>query len=45
MLHVLGFWQNSGNAQISDVTDVKIAVILIEFLLDQNKINQTIFNV
>jgi len=38
------FWQNSGNAQISDVSDVKTALTLIEFLIDQNKINRTIFN-
>jgi len=39
MLHVLG--QNRGYAQISDV---KTAIILIEFLVDQNKTNRTIFN-
>jgi len=40
------FRQNIRNAQISDVSDVKTAIILIEFLIDQNKINQTenIFN-
>jgi len=37
------FWQNSRNEQISDVSDVKTAIILIEFLIDKNKINRTIF--
>jgi len=32
------FWQNSGNAQISAVSNVKTAIILIEFLIDQNKL-------
>jgi len=34
------FWHNSGNAQISDV---KMAIILIKFLMDGNEINQTIY--
>jgi len=38
------FWQNSRNAQISDVGDFKAARILREFLIDQNKINRTFFN-
>jgi len=37
-------WQNSRNAQISDASDVKTAKILVEFLIDQNKISQTSFN-
>ena len=35
--------QNSANVKISDASDVKTAIILIEFLIDQNKINRTIF--
>jgi len=35
--------QNSANAKISDASDVKTAIILIEFLIDENKINRTIF--
>jgi len=31
------------NVQISDVSDVKTGIILIEFLISQNKINGTIF--
>ena len=34
------FWQNSGNAQSSDV---KATMILIEFLIGQNKINWIFF--
>jgi len=37
------FWQNSGNAQISDVSVVKTAIILLEFLIDQNTSDGTIF--
>ena len=37
------FWQSSRIAQISDVSDIKTAVILVEYLVDQNKINRTIF--
>jgi len=35
---------DSGNAQISDVSGVKTAIILMEFLIDQNEINRAIFN-
>ena len=35
MISVLG--QNSGNAQISDVSDVKTVKILLEFLIDQKR--------
>jgi len=36
--------RDSGNAQISDVSGVKTAIILMEFLIDQNEINRAIFN-
>jgi len=31
------FWQNNGNMQISDV---KTAIVLMEYSINQNKINQ-----
>ena len=31
--------------QISDVSGVKTAIILVEFLIDQNEINQTILTI
>jgi len=34
---------NSGNVEISDVSDVKAVIILIKFLTDQNTINRIIF--
>jgi len=34
-------WQTSGNAQISHIMT---AITFVEFLIDQNKINQAIFN-
>jgi len=33
-------WQNSGKAQVNDV---KMAIILIEFLIHKDKVNPTIF--
>jgi len=36
------FWQNSRNVQIGAVSDVNLAKILFESLVDQ-KINRTIF--
>jgi len=39
MLHVLDLCRN---AQIGDLIDVKTAIISIEFLIDQNKINRIV---
>ena len=36
------FWKNCENVQ--NASDVKTAIILIEFLVDQNKTSRTIFN-
>jgi len=38
------FWQKSGKAQISNVSGVKTAKILFEFLIHQQKINRIIVN-
>jgi len=42
MIHILAKQRKCEN-EFSSVSDVKTAIILIEFLIHQNKINGTIF--
>jgi len=39
------FWQKSRNVQISDNSVVKTAKILLKFLIDGKKVNQTILTI
>ena len=42
-IHVKPDELNSGNAQISDISDVETTKILFEFLVDQKKLTEQFF--